>query len=204
MKILINIIFTFLIPNILAASSSADISFGLGSIDPNRETLTAISVKINRNYKLEEKIFNGVLILGGGIRATNYRSSFYQTQSGIVEVVERFRINSFNLLLESQIKWEKIFIGFNIDVLGYSFQRESTIQNSNSVIRNVKFNLLRGGKNDKGTLNSQIYLGYQIDSVYTQVGLSHSAIEFEGKVANSTVDRQNFVDTLFLEVGYQF
>ncbi|GEM_PF-3529387 len=206
MKMFLSIIFSLFTLNIIAASNTVDLAFGVGSIDPNRETLTAISIKANRNYQLdlENKIFNGDIILGGGIRATNYRSDLYQTQSDINEVVESISITSFNLLLESQIKWEKIFVGFNIDILGYSFQRSSRIQNTNIDIKNVSFNLLRGGENDKGTLNSQLYMGYQFDSIYTRVGLSHSAIEFEGQVVNSTVDRQNFVDTFFLAVGYPF
>lgn len=204
MKTLIKVVLYLISLNSNAATNYADLSFGLGSVDPNKELLTAISAKFNRNYSIEKKLFEGDILFGGGIRATNYRSNLYQTQADHIEVIEKVSVAAFNLMLESLIKWDKVFVGLNIDFIGFSLKGTSRIQNTNREISNSSFNLLRGGENDKGTLNSQIFVGFQFDSFYTRVGLSHSAIEFEGQVTNSAVERQNFVDVLFVGIGYLF
>ncbi|MCF8059274.1 MAG: hypothetical protein K9K67_08260 [Bacteriovoracaceae bacterium] len=204
MKTLIKVVLYLISLNSNAATNYADLSFGLGSVDPNKELLTAISAKVNRNYQIEKKLFEGDILLGGGIRATNYRSNLYQTQTDHIEVIEKVSVTAFNLMFESLVKWEKVFVGLNIDFIGFSLKGTSRIQNTNKEISNSSFNLLRGGENDKGTLNSQIFVGFQFDSFYTRVGLSHSAIEFEGQVTNSAAERQNFVDVLFVGIGYLF
>lgn len=204
MKILIKVVLYLIALNSMAATNYAELSFGLGSVDPSKESLTAISAKFNRNYPIEKKLFEGDILLGGGIRATNYHSNLYQTQADHIEVIEKVSVAAFNLMLESLIKWEKVFVGLNIDFIGFSLKGTSRIQNTNREISNSSFNLLRGGENDKGTLNSQIFVGFQFDSFYTRVGLSHSAIEFEGQVTNSAAERQNFVDVLFVGIGCLF
>lgn len=204
MKIFIIIFLSLVAMDTMAASNSAELSIGLGRIDPNDQSLLNLSVAFKRSYELERKLFDGDILIGGGLRATNYSSDLYQTHSDNNETLQGINLTSFNLMVESQLRWEKFFIGFNIDFLGFSLKNQSKIQNTNTEVTNASFNLLRGGEKDKGTLNSQLFLGYNFDHFYTKIGLSHSAIEFEGSVTGTAVDRQNFVDTFFVGIGYRF
>jgi hypothetical protein len=83
----------------------------------------------------------------------------------------------------------KMQIGFNIDLLGFSFGPEATPAfRSNGVQVNTKakptsFNLLLVGNNDKGTLNSEFYLRYKINN---KIGLKVAYQYFFTELTTST------------------
>lgn len=64
-------------------------------------------------------------------------------------------------------KW---YAGFNIDVIGFTIGRKTSgIYTSNGItttdpgVKPTTFNLLLTGDHDKGTLNSEFFLGYQLN-----------------------------------------
>lgn len=83
------------------------------------------------------------------------------------------QLNAFNATIHLQYSvTKKLDLGFNIDLIGFSFgwKREATVisssydlgQPSLVYVRPVAFNLLLVGNNDKGTLNSEFYARYWV------------------------------------------
>ena len=103
-------------------------------------------------------------------------------------------------------------LGFNIDVIGVSFGRDKTLESEapGDAPRPgspTSFNLLRGGARDRGTLNSEFYLGWQATQrLILRVGLSHFVAEYEAKSPLSGGSTRLRVDgnLAFLSAGYRF
>jgi hypothetical protein len=74
----------------------------------------------------------------------------------------------------------KMQIGFNIDLIGFSFGPEKSYQFQGSGLQNntnaspTPLNLLLVGTNDKGTLNSELYLQYKVkEKLGIKIGYQH-------------------------------
>jgi hypothetical protein len=88
--------------------------------------------------------------------------------------VENSQANAINLGLYTDYSiTENILVGFNIDVVGFSFGGEKNgIVQTNELLNPIvadtakptSFNLLLVGDNDIGTLNSEFWIGYRIAS----------------------------------------
>jgi hypothetical protein len=101
-------------------------------------------------------------------------ASLEETQSFFVE---NSQANAINLGLYTDYSiTENILVGFNIDVVGFSFGSEKDgivtrntgigdpIVPSIDTAKPTSFNLLLVGDNDIGTLNSEFWIGYRIAS----------------------------------------
>ena len=84
--------------------------------------------------------------------------------------VQRPQVNSLNAFISVGYQFSKKWdVGFNIDVVGFSFGRKSSsVFLSNGITRidpeskPVGFNVLLTGDHDRGTLNSELFLRYKL------------------------------------------
>ncbi len=134
--------------------------------------------------------------------------------------VQRPFVNSVNLSANFgynfNIKWS---LGFNIDLIGFSFGRTSSaILTSNGVTKTepvakpASFNLLLTGDNDFGNLNSEFFLKYKLNknwgikAVYGFYFAEYKTTTIYQTAPDGTmVDRfRNKVNSLGLGVSYHF
>jgi hypothetical protein len=80
---------------------------------------------------------------------------------------------------------DRFALGFNIDVVGYSFGGANSgtyvngSQVQNTIINPTPFNILLLGNNDRGSLNSEFYIKYKLsDQWYVKAGLQHLFTEY--------------------------
>jgi hypothetical protein len=114
----------------------------------------------------------------------------------------------FQILYELDESWS---VGFNIDVIGYSYgevrsgrynPRSDDAQWPSEVsARPSRFNLLLGDDNDRGSLNSELYLLRNISEKWAaKIGIVHAFTEYETKQRlrkeNDRFRKKNFLPTL--------
>lgn len=109
--------------------------------------------------------------------ASQENPQYFQLGNGFFgyEDSGKSQINAINLGLYTDYSiTENILVGFNIDVIGFSFgaKKDGTVYNSSNGIipidtssaKPTSFNALLVGNNDIGTLNSEFWIGYKIAS----------------------------------------
>ena len=162
--------------------------------------------------------------LGAGIRVSTffggdefYRSAppeFYNddTKADSIYIVDNPQQNNIALYISAtyRIK-QKIEAGFNIDALGYSFGAEKQATygqlQSNNLVHANGLSLLLIDANDRGMLNSQFWIGYNIDSHWMiRGGFSHLFTEYRtDRELQPGNDRFRGVNNIpFLSVRYSF
>ncbi len=106
------------------------------------------------------------------------------------------QINSFNISFNSEYFVSKKFsVGFNIDLIGFSFGASKTgtyINNGRTSLVGAKpssFNLLLISDNDKGSLNSEIFARYKLNSKWSLRG--GAAFLFNEYTTNAAVQQLN-------------
>jgi hypothetical protein len=143
-----------------------------------------------------------------------------ETQNWDTLIVQRPLINSVNISLNFgynfSTKWSA---GFNIDLIGVSFGRKgSGILNSNGSTRNEPmakpygFNALLTGDNDYGSLNSEYFIKYRVNShwglkaVYEYYFAEYQTSSIKQTAPDGTiVDRfRNKVNILGIGISYHF
>lgn len=187
-----------------ATEDLLSLSIGFGKTDPNNESIQSVSASYSRLYELEKKVGSSKWLLGGGLRIYGLRADRFKTHKDHNEVVEDLSSQSINAFIESRLAWEKWFFGANLDLLGTSFGKSSKISGSNANLSLEAFNLFLFGKNDKGSLNSEFYIGYGFDSFSIKGGLSHLVTEFKGNVSGTEEKRQAFSNLLFVALSFPF
>lgn len=134
--------------------------------------------------------------------------------------VQRPFTNSINFTANFGYNFnEKWNVGFNIDLIGYTFGRKgSAILTSKGVTRTepeakpAAFNILLTGDNDYGSLNSAFFLKYQLNNKWGIKGVYQFIFtEYKTKTIKQTapdgtiVDRfRNKANTLGLGLSYHF
>jgi hypothetical protein len=151
-------------------TTSIDVSFAKG-----KGTTNALS--INQLFGLgAKKRFK----IGLGLRLSNFSGKDLEYTTAPAKLasepasVDTFLLtkaqsNSLNLSIHLQHSHGKFDLGFNIDALGATFGKAQTglvlaspsnLNNTNQNATLTKENLLLVGNNDKGSLNSELYLRY--------------------------------------------
>ncbi|MES1215046.1 MAG: hypothetical protein ABUT20_05995 [Bacteroidota bacterium] len=134
--------------------------------------------------------------------------------------VQRPFTNSVNLAINTGYNFSKRWSGgFNIDVIGFTFGRKSpAILTSNGktetepAAKPASFNLLLTGDHDRGSLNSEFFLRYHINSAWSVRAIYEFLfVEYKTQSAKqiapdgTTVDRfRNKANTFGLGVSYHF
>jgi long-subunit fatty acid transport protein len=149
----------------------AELGGGIGS------SVGSINVALHKNWTLGKK---DKFVIGTGIRFT----SFFGTDVNFTSAPPDFTgdnknidtlfapspsMSSINALINLGYRLNnKLEVGFNIDVIGISFGTKGTptfISNGKKVATTANptsTNILLVGDNDKGSLNSQLYVKYEI------------------------------------------
>lgn len=128
------------------------------------------------------------------------------------------QINALNISFNSEyVLTKKLNVGFNLDLIGFSFGASKTgiyISNGNKSLVSAKpttFNALLISDNDKGSLNSEIFARYHLNSKWSLRG--GAAFLFNEYTTNTAVQQLNGISnnrfrskTLNLMIGlsYQF
>ena len=182
----------------LAAAQDYSVSLGLGTSHTDFVTSTkSVSVMGNRYFN-----FN-FFRLGSGLRFTNWQRQSDLTINPSYKLSD-ISVSALNIVLLAEADILSHFLlGFNIDVVGGSFGKNSALIGFTEKAEPTKSNLLLGGKNDRGSLNSELYIGYKYNDQRWNVGWSHQVIEYSS-TAPSANKLQNFFDTLIVRFDYLF
>ena len=149
----------------------AELGGGVGS------SVGSVGVALHKNWTLGKK---NKFVIGTGLRFT----SLFGTDVNFTSAPPDFTgddknidtllapspsISSLNLMINLGYRvTDKIELGFNIDAIGVSFGAKGTpsyIRNGKKTVTNASPtspNILLVGDNDKGSLNSQLYVKYEI------------------------------------------
>lgn len=169
----------------------ADLSLGLGGAQANIAGSYILHWGIGKSQKLQ---------LGLGIRFTSgfATDKYYETAKAKLTsgktgpavlfaddiranidsfFIGKTQINSLNLSFNSEyLLSKKISVGFNIDLIGFSFgaaKKGIYINNGNTSLVNAKptaFNALLVSDNDLGSLNSELFIRYKLNSKWSLRG----------------------------------
>lgn len=181
------------------AEDLADLSLATGS------GLYSVAASGARTFGIA---FDDRLKLGFGARLTNIwlRSGFEvgDSQTIALPATSTAYLNAdlhLTFLLSDLLE-----VGMNIDLIGASFGNE--VQSSVGKVAPRGFNLLLGGKNDRGFLNSEFYAGYRMTEHWIlRSGLSHQVVEYEMAQDSGNASSnhyQKFYNLFYLSIGYLF
>jgi hypothetical protein len=121
-------------------------------------------------------------------------------------------ITSLNILFQIFYQWDDLWsVGFNIDVIGYSYGEKRTGKYSprsedaqwpdKVSARPSEFNLLLGDDNDLGSINSELYLLRKVSEKWAaKFGVVHAFTEYETNQRlrnhNDRFRKKNFLPTI--------
>lgn len=97
-----------------------------------------------------------------------------------------------NLKVGLQYTFRRIDLGADIDLIGGTFgvKREATFRNQNLRAKPTNFNILLIGDNDRGSLNSEVYLRYWLNyRLAIRTGISYQFIEYKTASPIASNDR---------------
>lgn len=202
-KLLLGLAMGTLLSNLYGQSlPSKTVSIGLSA--GNLDKLTLLSVPIVYNHEI--KVVPG-LRYNVGIRqnlAFGERKFTLNNQSTIIDDISSY---SVNLMLGLEyISTRKFLAGFNIDVFGGNFGTRTFKTVGTDPVYTIKpeyTNALLGGSKDKGTLNSEYYIGYRFnDNLTVKAGLSHYllTLEYSNNKGNGRI--QSFSNLPFIHIQY--
>ncbi len=197
MKNIIALILSLFLNIHIAQAQDYAASLGLGTSQIDSEATKSVSLAGNRFFDFS------FFRLGAGLRFTNWqRQSNFKINSNYT--INDVSISALNIFVLAEVDVLNDFLlGFNIDTLGTSFGKDSDLIGFAEKAEPVKSNLLLGGKNDRGALNSELYLGYKYNKQRWNIGWSHQVIEYSS-IAPSADKLQRFFDTFILRFDYLF
>lgn len=215
----------FLVTTTVSAQQSAipkkqqfvNLTFGFG----NSEMSYSTSYYHNWNLGKKNKFFigTGVRFTTSNAKNKNYTSAPSNLAGEATKMDTAFGANTSIYALNALLNLgynisPKLQIGFNIDLIGISFGPEKTYQFQGSGLQNntkaspTPLNLLLVGTNDKGTLNSELYLQYKVkEKLGIKIGYQHLFTEITTTSKIQTLpepnDRFRKISDLF-NVGVSF
>lgn len=113
-------------------------------------------------------------------------------------------LNGAVSIIGEYVPWG-MFIGFNIDILGYTFAPQK--KSGDASLDGSGINLLRYAYNDFGTLHSEAFVGMNFPKqrIQVRVGTTHSATQYKAKTPIAGISGNrflNFSDTIFVGFGF--
>ena len=167
-----------------AESSEIHLSFGKGfGIASQESGEQAVQLHAVRLHPVLPSI--GVFQLGYGLRLTHFSADQI--------LGSPFAVTALNAGIQAAFGGiPGLELGMNIDMIGFSLGDSTT----------KRFNLLLGGKNDKGFLSSEFFVMTRfLDTAFLRLGFAHLATE---QTPNAIGRRQDFTDLLMLSFGWVF
>lgn len=194
------LIFAFLSIHLLAKDTlSWDLGLGSGQVEGKSVRVRTIGF---HSFLNDLSLLSGKFSYGFGMRGSLINANEFAIYKDD-EVLEDVLLSAYNLGIYTQYQRDRYLLGFNIDILGFTMGNDSDIKGTNDSESPVDTNILLGGKNDQGTLNSEFWVGYQFNKLVLRGGLSHVVIEYEGDNPKNE-KRQRFFDAFFFAVQYTF
>ncbi len=174
----------------LSSVASTSIHYGRGEVD--KSNITTIALSYGKKIKTF-KALEGIVTLSLGGRLTHLYGRDFLINDDSREYLNLVKLYSLNTTLFSEYEIHNIKLGFNIDLLGFTRSSSASINAGNNKIKAESLNALLVGENDKGTLNSEFWIGYKD----FRIGMAHVVTEYEetNLVAGK---RQKFFDTYFI------
>jgi hypothetical protein len=197
--------------------SSKDMIAEAGFAVARKQGTFTVAYLYNWNLGKKKKI-----TIGLGARATAYagRDQYYITapakltsgstgpgvlfKENINANIDTFRIqspqvNAINLLINLGYHFsDNVFVGFNIDAIGFSFGRSvrgTYINGQQQILERAEvtsFNALLISDNDKGSLNSELYAHYRLnDRVRVKAGVQFLFTEYTTQTQIQTSPEPN-------------
>ncbi|MDL5050258.1 hypothetical protein QQ054_30085 [Oscillatoria amoena NRMC-F 0135] len=187
-KVIVTLLLIGSIGNVLGQVKEAHLTLAIGNSQGTASLLAGYDWELGTKKKLA---------LGLGVRFTSYFGSnqYYRTapaklttgstgplvifKEDIPENIDTLllaspQVNSFNVFINLRYAFSaKIQVGFNIDAIGFSFggSKQGTYlnfpQGSATTASPATFNLLLISDNDKGSLNSELYLKYAVSEQWS-------------------------------------
>ncbi len=122
---------------------------------------------------------------------------------------------SLNLMLGANYYHNRLFAGFNIDLVGIKlyenpngdiYQRNNDGSYYTSRVITGKLNVLKVGYNDEGFLNSEFYLGYRLGNHWSiRGGLAHIYVQYSPATNKDKItDAEKFYNLGILGFSYKF
>lgn len=185
--------------SIFAQDNKIGVTYGIGAVEGESVTVSAIDYQ---RFLKDFSLLGGKLKLGVGARVSFVSSDEFAIHNDD-EIIEDVNLTATNLAVYTEYQLDNLVVGFNIDIFGVTSGDESDFQNSSESESPVSNNILLGGDNDSGTLNSEFWLGYNFAPFTIRGGLAHVVIEYEGDNPKNE-KRQKFFDTFFLSAQYNF
>ena len=193
-------ILTFLSISLFAKDKlSWDLALGAGQVEGKGVSIRTIGF---HSFHDDLSLFSGKFSYGWGMRGSLINANEFAIYKED-EVLEDVLLSAYNIGLYTQYQQEKYLLGLNIDIFGFTMGNDSDIKGTNNSESPIDINILLGGKNDQGTLNSEFWIGYQFNKLVLRGGLSHVVIEYEGDNPKNE-KRQRFFDAFFLAAQYTF
>jgi hypothetical protein len=186
----------FLSVNAFAFEHKIGLTTGQGQVVGEAVSSTSIDYHLIREADLIKNFYYGF-----GARYTRLQSNAFAIYKDS-EVLNDLSVDALNIAIYSEYRIKKFKLGFNIDVFGQTFGSDSTLNGGSTELSPVSSNILLGGENDEGTLNSEFFLGYQVsDSIALRGGIAHIVTHFQGDNPKGE-KRQRFFDVFFLSVQF--
>lgn len=162
---------------------------------------------------IKGSVFSERFKIGVGLRHTSFIGSEYKTtanqpNSGGKVTIKNPRIHAYNLVFFSSFfigsNWS---VGFNLDLIGISHgPRKDEGEFSNGLEgRPTKNNVFKGGSKDDGTLNSEFWVGYNLNSDWLlKAGFAHFVAEYKTTQAQAdgTQRFRKFNNFIFIGINY--
>lgn len=192
------IVFLFFLTTTVFTSNAQSIRvyehIGLSIATANKVTVPSIAYTQTLEFGRERSYR-----IGTGFRL-NYFNLKNRTFDGVETKIKQVSITpnpkfngaSVNIPIVAEFHTKKIILGVNIDIIGMSFGKtregenlkvdnyEGTLDSLNASPRSLSLLLL--GKNNRGTLNSELYLGYKVsDELTVRAGISSLSSSFTSR-----------------------
>lgn len=169
------------------------------------DNLSLVSIPVTYNAQLTESIHG--LRYTAGIRQNlgfGQRKYTINGQSTLIDDISSYSINLMAGL--EYVSPYKFLAGFNLDLVGINVGTRSFKTIGTDPVYKINpetTNMLLGGSNDKGALNSEFYIGYCLNDNFTlKAGVSHYLITLEYENTKGKGRTQAFTTLPYIQLQY--
>lgn len=170
------------------------------------ENLWLVTVPVTYNAQLFESIHG--LRYTAGIRQNlgfGQRKYTINKQSTLIDDISSYSINLMAGL--EYVSPYKISVGFNLDLVGVNVGTRTFKTIGTDPVYKINpetTNLLLGGSNDKGALNSEFYIDYHLNDQFTvKAGIMHYLITLEYENTKGKGRTQAFSTLPYVQLQYR-
>ncbi len=165
---------------------------GLSIATANKVTVPSVSYTQTLEFGKERSYRLGTGFRFNYFNFKNREFKGVETKINNVSIIPSPKLTgaSINIPIVAEFHTKKILLGINVDIIGFSFgktRENPTISNYKGTLDSLNASprgtsLLLLGKNNRGSLNSEIYLGYKVsDELTIRGGVSSLSSSIRGR-----------------------